>query len=126
VLLRGRTDPVQGRPVGRRGQVAGYPEIVAEVARSDEQHVHPVDRGDLVGLLDGAGGLDLDHAEDVGPVERADVQAEPAGAVVGGDAAVAVRRVPQVPDRRFHLGLQIFLDGLERRLTARAGLAAVG
>ena len=44
----------------------------------------------VVGGRDRGRGLDLDDAEDlvVGPVQRAGVEPEPAGPVVGGDPAV--------------------------------------
>ena len=82
---------------GRR-DVARHPEVVAEVAGTDEEHVDAVDRGDLVDRATAGSGLDLHDDEHlvVGPVQRAGVEPEPAGPVVGGHAAVPVRRVAQV------------------------------
>src|SRR5581483_9880462 len=105
VRLAGRLDLVDGLDERRRGHVAGHAEVVAEVAGTDEEHVDSVQSGDLVGVADGGHRLDLDYAEDlgVGAVERARVEPEPAGPVVGGDAAVTGGRVAQVPDGLGHL-----------------------
>ena len=86
---------------GGAREVAGDAEVVAEVAGADEQHVHPVEPGDLLRVADRGRRLDLDHAENlgVGAVQGARVQAEPAGPVVGGHAPVPGWRVAQVPDR---------------------------
>src|ERR1700759_3669620 len=45
----GGEDLVGGLDERRGGEVAGDAEVVAEVARADEQHVHPVQGGYLVG-----------------------------------------------------------------------------
>src|SRR4029450_4225943 len=95
----GGPDRLQRLQVGRRGDVAPDAEGVAEVAGADEQHVDAVDGGDGVGLGDGGGRLDLDHAQHLAlaAVQPARVEAEAAGPVVGGAAAVAPRLVAQVP-----------------------------
>ena len=101
----GGPDRVQRLQVARGGDVAGDAQVVAEVAGPDEQHVHAVDGGDGVGLGHGRGRLDLDHADHlaVGAVQRARVEAEAAGPVVGGHAAVAPGRVAKVPHGLGHL-----------------------
>src|SRR5918998_608868 len=106
--VRGQPDLLDRVEVLRRRHTAGHPEVVGEVAGPDEQHVDPVDRGDLLRLRDGPRGLDLHDAEYlvVGSVERTRVQAEAAGPVVRRDPPVAVRRaarIVEVPDRRADL-----------------------
>ena len=56
--------------------------------------------GDLFDPFHGLPALDLDDAQDalVRGLEPFGVQAESVGAVVGGDAAVPVRGVAEVPD----------------------------
>src|ERR1035437_4911050 len=49
VAPRRGEDSVQGLNVGGCGDVAGHAEVVAEVAGTDEQHVDPIDGGDVVG-----------------------------------------------------------------------------
>ncbi len=92
--------------IGRRPEVAGNTEVVAQVPGADEQHVHSVDCGDLLDLLDGLHGLDLHDAEHlaVGPVEGAGIQTETAGPVGCGDTSVAMRREAQVAQRLLDLG----------------------
>ena len=105
VASRRGQDGVQGLHVGRCGDVAGYAEVVAQVAGADEQHVDPVDGGDVVGGGDRGRGLDLHHAQRlvVSPVQRLGVEPEAAGPVVGGDPAIAGRRVAQMGQRGLHL-----------------------
>ena len=96
--------------VDRRGELAGHAEVVAEVAGADEQHVDPVDGGDLRRPASTAARrLDLDHAEDLvaRAVQGARVEPEPAGPVVGGHAPVPGGRVAQVPDRFGDLGRRV-------------------
>jgi len=99
-------DQAESVDVGGRPGVARHAEVVAEVARADEQHVHPLQGGDRPDLLDGPARLDLHDGQDLvaGPVEGARVEPEAAGPVVGGHAPVAVGRVAQVPQGLGHLG----------------------
>ena len=71
---------------------------MAEVTGADEQHVDAVEGGDGVRVGDRGRGLDLHHAERlvVGAVQRCGIEAELAGAVVGGDSTVTGRRVAQM------------------------------
>jgi hypothetical protein len=90
----GRGEDALQRVLECRGsRVAGHAEIVGEVAGADEQDVDPGHLGDLVDPLHRLLALDLDDAQDalVRGGEPFGVQAEAVGAVVGGDAAVAVR-----------------------------------
>ena len=102
VIAGGEPHALQCLDEHGRVRLTGHPEVVAEVARPDEQDIDAVDRGDLLDGLDGANRLDLHHPEHlvVGALQRVGVEPEAARPGVRGDAAIALRRVPQSDGRR--------------------------
>ena len=103
----GGADRLQRLQVGRGGDVAGDAEVVAEVAGPTNSTSTP-SMAAMASAWAGRGRLDLNHAQHlaVGAVKRARVEAEAAGPVVGGDAAVAPRLVARVPHGRGDRGGQ--------------------
>ena len=116
VALAGGHDRADRVEIARVVEPPGHAQAMRQVGRPDEQDVDLLERGDLVGAVDGARRLDLDDADDplvddagdVGVAERAHVGA----AGPQGDAPLADRRVAQVRD-----GLA---DGVRRSAAAGA------
>ncbi len=81
--------------ISRIVEPARHAQRVRQVRGPDEQHVRPGQRGDRLGVGDGRGVLDLEHAEDH-VIERADVRvahlAEALPSAAERDAALALRR----------------------------------
>src|SRR2546422_7207105 len=65
VPAAGVDDAAIGGLDARVADLAEDADLGAQVARADEQHVHPRHRGDLLGVLDRARRLEHDHHQDL-------------------------------------------------------------